>query len=98
MVPRVIGPRAPLGVERSRDTRYERLVSAAIEGQDSFERKRAVIDEYGWRDFGDIYADHENAFSGAGRPIVSHYNNQYDAVGGFASQFMRIGRRALVAR
>lgn len=75
----------------SRDTRYERLVSAAIEGQHAFERKRAVIDEFGWRDFGDIYADHENAFSGAGRPIVSHYNNQYDAVGGFAAQFMRSG-------
>jgi hypothetical protein len=75
----------------SRDARYERLVSSAIEGGDSFERKRQVIDEFGWRNFGDIYADHENAFSGAGAPIVSHYNNQYDAVGGFAAQFMRSG-------
>ena len=28
------------------------------------ERKREAIDEYGWRHFGDLYADHENAFSG----------------------------------
>jgi YetA-like protein len=75
----------------SREPRYERLVAAAIEGNDSFERKRLVIDEFGWRNFGDIYADHENTFSGADGPIVSHYNNQYDAVGGFAAQFMRSG-------
>ena len=75
----------------SRDARYERLVSAAIQGDDSFERKREVIDEYGWRNFGDIYADHENAYCEAPGPIVSHYNNQYDAVAGFAAQFMRSG-------
>ena len=38
---------------------YLRLVDAAIEGGDTFERKREVIDEYGWRHFGDIYGDHE---------------------------------------
>jgi hypothetical protein len=75
----------------TRDQRYERLVAAAIAGGDSFERKRERIDEYGWRDFGDIYADHENPYSGSDAPIVSHYNNQYDAVAGFAAQFMRSG-------
>src|SRR6185436_12000229 len=73
------------------DGRYRVLVDAAIEGAESFERKREAIDEYGWRNFGDIYADHENPFSGAAEPIVSHYNNQYDAVNGFATQFMRTG-------
>jgi len=73
------------------DGRYRRLVNAALEGDHSFERKRETIDEYGWRNFGDIYADHENAFSGEPAPIVSHYNNQYDAVGGFACQLMRTG-------
>jgi hypothetical protein len=68
---------------------YERLVASAIEGNDSFERKREIIDEYGWRNFGDIYADHEAAFAAA--PIVSHYNNQYDAIAGGAQQFMRTG-------
>jgi len=51
------------------------------------------MDEYGWRHFGDTYADHENPFSGEAEPIVSHYNNQYDAVNGFAAQFMRTGDR-----
>ena len=71
---------------------YQQLVDAAIDGSDSFERKRESADEYGWRHFGDIHADHENAFSGLSEPVVSHYNNQYDAVAGFAYQFMRSGQ------
>jgi hypothetical protein len=73
------------------DPRYRTLVHAALNGPSSFERKREVIDEYGWRNFGDLYADHENAYSGEPQPIVSHYNNQYDAIAGFACQFMRTG-------
>ena len=68
---------------------YERLIAAAVEGPDSLIEKRERVDEYGWRHFGDLYADHENAFSREPAPIVSHYNNQYDAVAGFATQFMR---------
>jgi len=75
------------------DRRYRQLVDAAIEGDDTFDRKREAMDEYGWRHFGDTYADHENPFSGQAEPIVSHYNNQYDAVNGFAAQFMRTGDR-----
>ena len=41
---------------------YKALVAAAIEGPDTFELKRERIDEYGWRNFGDIYADHEAVF------------------------------------
>jgi hypothetical protein len=70
---------------------YLRLVKTAIEGDDTFERKREVIDEYGWRNFGDIYADHEAVFSRESRALVSHYNNQYDAIAGMALQFMRSG-------
>jgi hypothetical protein len=73
------------------DARYRVLVDAAIAGGETFEHKRETIDEYGWRNFGDTYADHENPFSGEAEPIVSHYNNQYDAVNGFAAQFMRTG-------
>ena len=75
--------------DADRDDRYRTLVNLAIEGDDSFERKREAIDEYGWRNFGDLYADHENAFAAEGKPIVSHYNNQYDGIAGFAIQFMR---------
>ena len=72
-----------------RDDRYRRLVAAAVEPPTGFAERREVVDEYGWRHFGDLYADHENAFSRDPNPIVSHYNNQYDAIGGFACQFMR---------
>lgn len=70
---------------------YERAVAAAIEGDDAFARKRERIDEFGWRHFGDIYADHEAVGASHEGPLVSHYNNQYDAINGFAIQFMRSG-------
>lgn len=70
---------------------YLPLVDSAIEGTNTFEHKREVIDEYGWRHFGDIYGDHEAVFSKGEPPLVSHYNNQYDGVLGFAIQFMRSG-------
>ncbi len=69
---------------------YLKLVDAAIEGDDTFDRKREVIDEYGWRHFGDIYGDHEAVYQ-TNPPLVSHYNNQYDPVAGFAYQFLRSG-------
>ncbi len=71
------------------DGRYEAIVRGAVDGPDSFERKREAIDEYGWRHFGDLYADHESVSAPPDAPIVSHYNNQYDPVAGVAVQFMR---------
>ena len=71
------------------DTRYRALVGAALDGTDTFERKREVADEYGWRHFGDIYGDHEAVKSST--PLMSHYNNQYDPLAGFFYQFMRTG-------
>ncbi len=81
----------PYLVPRSQDPHsdYLRLVDAAIEGNDTFEHKREVIDEYGWRHFGDIYGDHEAVFHKGPAPLASHYNNQYDALAGFAVQFLR---------
>lgn len=70
---------------------YDALARAAIDGEDTFARKREVIDEYGWRNFGDIYGDHEAVRRSAGPPLISHYNNQYDPVAGFAHQFFRSG-------
>ena len=72
---------------------YLRLVEAALEGEDTFVHKREVIDEYGWRHFGDIYGDHEAVFHQGPTPLVSHYNNQYDAVAGLGYQFLRNGDR-----
>jgi hypothetical protein len=70
---------------------YLKLVDAAIEGPDSFDAKREKIDEYGWRHFGDIYGDHEAIYHTGPTSLVSHYNNQYDPIAGFAYQFLRSG-------
>jgi hypothetical protein len=73
------------------DASYERLVHSGIQGADSFFAKRDRIDEYGWRHFGDLYADHENGPPSDRPLVVSHYNNQYDALAGLLVQFMRSG-------
>jgi hypothetical protein len=70
---------------------YLDLVQGAIEGPGSFLTKRETIDEYGWRHFGEVYADHETRFHQGPAPLVSHYNNQYDAILGFGIHFMRSG-------
>jgi hypothetical protein len=72
---------------------YEALVRSAIEGEQSFVGKREQVDEYGWRHFGDLYADHEAVKRQGPNPLISHYNNQYDAIAGFAAQFMWSGDR-----
>ncbi len=67
------------------------LIKTAIEGEESFVKRREIIDEYGWRNFGDMYADHESVYyKGEGIP-VSHYNNQYDGIYGLLVQFVRSG-------
>jgi hypothetical protein len=80
----------PYLLPRSEDTHpeYLRLVDAAVEGDDTFDHKREIIDEYGWRHFGDVYGDHEAVFHKGSSPLVSHYNNQYDVVAGLAFQFL----------
>ena len=70
---------------------YLALVGAALDGPDTFDRKREMIDEYGWRHFGDIYGDHEAVYHPGPDPLVSHYNNQYDPVTGFGIQYLRGG-------
>jgi hypothetical protein len=83
-IPRLV-PAAGAG-----DPACDALVSAAVDGDDTFEAKRERVDEYGWRHFGDLYADHENGGDPSSKR-VSHYNNQYDAVAGLISQALRTG-------
>jgi hypothetical protein len=70
---------------------YQRLVDVAIRGPRCFFARRELIDEYGWRNFGDLYADHEAVFHQGEQEFVSHYNNQYDVIKGALIQFMRTG-------
>ncbi|MEZ5591625.1 MAG: hypothetical protein R3F53_13290 [Gammaproteobacteria bacterium] len=68
---------------------YIAYISNIIEGPNSFFSKRELIDEYGWRNFGDLYADHEAVNHTGTRPFVSHYNNQYDFIYGALVHFLR---------
>jgi hypothetical protein len=86
---RVMPYLTPLAAER--DAAYHALVASAIEGPESFERKRERLDEYGWRHFGDVYGDHEALFHQGPALLVSHWNNQYDTVHSAGRQFMRSG-------
>jgi exo-rhamnogalacturonan lyase-like protein len=69
------------------------LVNVGIEGPHRFELKCEVIDEYGWRHFGDMYGDHESVRQPDSQPLISHYNNQYDAIASFGYQFLRTADR-----
>jgi YetA-like protein len=73
------------------DPTQARYVEQIIEGSRSFCARRELIDEYGWRNFGDLYADHEAVHHRGPKPFISHYNNQYDFVYGAFLNFMRTG-------
>jgi hypothetical protein len=83
--------RPPDVTEQGAAGEAERLVQMAVTGDNTFFDRRERIDEYGWRNFGDVYADHESVGAKEGRPIVAHYNNQYDVVYGAVVQYLRSG-------
>lgn len=70
---------------------YLALIDSAVDGQNTFFDRREIIDEYGWRNFGDIYGDHEAVGHTGPTPKVSHYNNQYDVINGALIEFFRSG-------
>lgn len=71
---------------------YQKLIDNVIKGGNTFFDLREKADEYGWRNFGDIYAEHEIAgYKGSHFPFISHYNNQYDVINGCILQYARTG-------
>ncbi|MEX1223247.1 MAG: hypothetical protein WEA31_01755, partial [Pirellulales bacterium] len=63
-----------------------------VEGESSLLAKREPIDEYGWRNFGELWADHEGAnHNAADEQVISHFNNQYDPLHGLLVQFLLTG-------
>ncbi len=78
---------------RSLDSHFEYLdlIDSAITGENTFFDRREIIDEYGWRNFGDLYGDHEAVGHTGPTPRVSHYNNQYDVINGALIEFYRSG-------
>jgi hypothetical protein len=72
-------------------SQWQALFDLGIDGDNDFFSKREKLDEYGWRNFGDIYADHETAEHKGDDLFVSHYNNQYDPILGFLKQYILSG-------
>jgi len=62
--------------------RFTSYLRSATSAKFSLASRRASIDEYGWRNFGDIPADHEQTHYAGSNTIVSHYNNQFDMIFG----------------
>ena len=84
VVPSLLPEQVPHGIDA--------ILDEGLQGERSFFVKREIIDEYGWRNFGDVFADHETLHQQAGEtPLISHYNNQYDPTYGFAQQFFNSG-------
>ena len=75
-----------LALRSELDIQLQELIVSTAE----FFSKRELIDEYGWRNFGEVFADHENLYRDPSEStFISHYNNQYDLVLGFGLQFLR---------
>ncbi len=72
---------------------YIDLINPAIKGENTFFNRREIIDEYGWRNFGELYADHEAVGHKGDEPLISHYNNQYDGIYGTLIQYLKNGDR-----
>ena len=70
---------------------YLDYVKNVVQGPNSFFNKREIIDEYGWRNFGDIFADHEAVHTKKKSNFISHYNNQFDFIFGAGVHFLRSG-------
>ena len=73
------------------EKKYLAYINSIIDGERSFFSRRETIDEYGWRNFGDIYADHEAVNHTAPGLFISHYNNQYDFINAAGVHFLRSG-------
>jgi hypothetical protein len=76
---------------RATVNRLEEYLHKATSGAFSLEARRASIDEYGWRNFGDVPADHEQMHYAGSNTVVSHYNNQFDMIFGGILQLAASG-------
>jgi hypothetical protein len=72
----------------NQDDKLNSLIQSAIKGQNHFFDRREIIDEYGWRNFGEFYADHEAVGHKGPIPLISHYNNQYDCIHATLCQYL----------
>lgn len=67
------------------------LVDRFVTGPEVLLGRRELTDEYGWRNFGDLPADHESVYHKGAEIFISHYNNQYDICAGMYRKFLSSG-------
>ena len=67
------------------------VARSAIHGSNSILTRREQIDEYGWRHYGETWADHEQSYYDGTGPVISHYNNQFDVIQSALVQMLRSG-------
>ncbi len=77
--------------EDDADDRFQNYTDRALVGPWSVTSGREAIDEYGWRNFGDVWANHEGLHYTGPAPVISHYNNQFDYLNGAILQWLRSG-------
>ena len=70
---------------------FRQYIRQCVEGPDAFTDRRERVDEYGWRNYGDLHADHEAVHHQGDESFISHYNNQYDILYGSLFQFLTTG-------
>ena len=71
--------------------RLDELAEEFLTGPQGLYANRERVDEYGWRNWGEIHADHEELHYRGPQPLISHYNNQFDVLLGFLLQYLRTG-------
>jgi exo-rhamnogalacturonan lyase-like protein len=73
--------------------RLDAWLRECLEGTRNVFVRNEQVDEFGWRHFGDIFADHEAdpKYCHGSEPITSHYNNQYDFLDGTIMNYLRTG-------
>lgn len=81
----------PFSIKNKERDSLESIIDLGLTHSNNFFQKREQLDEYGWRNFGDLYADHETWENETDGIFVSHYNNQYDTIYGFLRQYLITG-------
>ncbi len=77
--------------QQAKDPLTASLLEAALEESSGLFSLREKFQEFGWRNFGEVPADHEKQHYNGKREFISHYNNQYDLVLSFLHRFLQGG-------
>lgn len=68
------------------DSPVHSLLAQGLTSDAHYFNKRETADMFGFRHYGEIYADHEAANHSGDKAFISFYNNQYDPLLGFIKQ------------